>query len=82
MNLRFQVLHFLVGQISFRISYAPFAFGSGLKENNCSYSNHFYGIHESSISLSLKQIFFLRILQTFDTRLRKLRTGFKTTFNS
>jgi len=49
MNLRFQVLRFLFGQISFRI----------LKENN---------------SLTLKQIFFLRILQTFDTRMRKQRT--------
>ncbi len=49
MNLRFQVLRFLVGQISFRM----------LKEKN---------------SLTLKQLFFLSILQTFDTRLRKLRT--------
>ena len=47
-----------------------------------------FGIHESSISslnfqfsnakrkelAALKQLFFLRILQTFDARLRKLRT--------
>jgi hypothetical protein len=49
MNLRFQVLRFLIGQISFRM----------LKEKKLA---------------TLKQIFFLRILQTFDTRLRKLRT--------
>ena len=38
MNLRFQVSHFLVGQISFRISFALFASGSSLKEKNSSRS--------------------------------------------
>ena len=53
-------LHFLVGQISFRICFALFAYGSGLKE---------------AALAALKQLFFLRILQTFDARLQKLRTS-------